>query len=201
VSFDVAGLLQASLMLFIIIDPLGGAPLFHAYTQHMDFASRQRVIVKSVAIASGLLVFFGLVGEPFLRYFGVTLSDFRVAGGVILFIYGVLGILGVGEATYLEKERSEAIAAVPLATPLLAGPGAIATTIYIKYNWGLGVAMASIAVNTAATLAFLLAGEKILSLLGRSLSVLLSRLVAMLLAAIAVGMIRQGVVEVFLLAR
>ncbi|MEM1619341.1 MAG: MarC family protein [Fervidicoccaceae archaeon] len=189
------GLLQAILILFIILDPIGNAPLFYAYTISLDKAKRREIIVKSVGIAAGLLTFFAFLGEPFLKFFGITLSDFRVAGGSILLIYGVLGILGKTEVE-ITSGRPEDLAVVPFATPLLAGPGAIATVIYVKYSWGLRVALSCVAVNAFLALFLLLAGERLFRALGRNFSLLLSRLMAMLLAAIAIAMIRQGIEEI-----
>ena len=187
-------IIQAILILFIIMDPLGNAPLFYAYTSKLSSSLRRKIITTSVIVASALLLFFGLVGQPFFEFFGVSLSDFRIAGGIILFIYGVMGILGKSEAERIEEPESLAI--VPFATPLLAGPGAIATVIYTRYNWGLDVTLISIAVNTVLSLILLLLGERLLSLLGKHGSLLLVRLFSMILAAIAVSMIRQGVVEI-----
>ncbi len=187
-------IVQAILILFIIMDPLGNAPLFYAYTSKLSSSLRRKIITTSVIVASALLLFFGLVGQPFFEFFGVSLSDFRIAGGIILFIYGVMGILGKSEAERIEEPESLAI--VPFATPLLAGPGAIATVIYTRYNWGLDVTLISIAVNTVLSLILLLLGERLLSLLGKHGSLLLVRLFSMILAAIAVSMIRQGVVEI-----
>ncbi len=185
---------QAILILFIIMDPLGNAPLFYAYTSKLSSSLRRKIITTSVIVASALLLFFGLVGQPFFEFFGVSLPDFRIAGGIILFIYGVMGILGKSEAERIEEPESLAI--VPFATPLLAGPGAIATVIYTRYNWGLHITLISIAVNTILSLILLLLGERLLSLLGKHGSLLLVRLFSMILAAIAVSMIRQGVVEI-----
>ncbi len=193
---DLAGLVQATLMLFIIMDPLGNAPLFYAYTQQLSSSLRRRIITLSVIVAAGLLFFFGLVGQPFFSFFGVTLSDFRIAGGIILFIYGLMGILGKTEAASIEEPESLAI--VPFATPLLAGPGAIATIVYARYNWGLEITLISIAINSLVSLVLLLSGEKLLSLMGKQGSMLLVRLFAMILAAIAISMIRQGIVEIAL---
>ncbi len=186
-------LVQAVVMLFIIIDPLGNAPLFYAYTSHLSPRVRRGIIVKSVAIAAGLLLFFGLAGQPFFQFFGVTLNDFRIAGGIILFIYGIMGIMGKTEVEKITEPES--IAVVPLATPLLAGPGAIATVVFIKYNWGLVTTLAAITINTILALALLLAGDRLLKLMGRQGSLLLTRLFSMILAAIAVSMIRQGIIE------
>ena len=182
---------QATVMLFIIMDPLGNAPLFFAYTRTLSSAARRKIICISVYVATGLLVFFGLFGQPFFRFFGVTLSDFRIAGGIILFIYGVIGILGRSDIERIEEPESLAI--VPFATPLLAGPGAIATVIYTRYNWGLATTMFSIFVNAVIALALLLMGERILRVIGKNGSLLLVRLFSMILAAIAISMIRQGV--------
>lgn len=187
-------IIQAILILFIIMDPLGNAPLFYAYTSKLSSSLRRKIITTSVIVASALLLFFGLVGQPFFEFFGVSLSDFRIAGGIILFIYGVMGLLGKSEAERIEEPESLAI--VPFATPLLAGPGAIATVIYTRYNWGLEITLISIAVNTVLSLTLLLLGERLLSLLGKHGSLLLVRLFSMVLAAIAVSMIRQGVVEI-----
>lgn len=186
--------IEAILILFIIMDPLGNAPLFYSYTARFSRDLRRKIIVKSIMIAAGLLLFFGLFGEPFFKIFGVTLSDFRIAGGIILFIYGLSGLLGKSEIERITEP--EALAVVPLATPLLAGPGAIATIIYTKYNWGLEVTVVSVAVNTLLALFFLLLGERILQLLGKEGSIFLVRLFSMLLAAIAVSMVRQGITEI-----
>ncbi len=180
-------------MLFIIMDPLGNAPLFYAYTRTLSTSARRKIICISVYVATGLLVFFGLFGQLFFSFFGVTLSDFRIAGGIILFIYGVIGILGRSDIERIEEPESLAI--VPFATPLLAGPGAIATVIYTRYNWGLIVTIISILVNAVVALTLLLMGERILRMIGKNGSLLLVRLFSMILAAIAVSMIRQGIME------
>jgi multiple antibiotic resistance protein len=189
---DTYGFLQALLMLFIILDPIGNAPIFHSLTMHMDKNQRVIIIKKSVAIATLMLLVIGFVGEAFFRFFGITLNDFRIAGGVILFIYGVQGILGKTEAEEISGDSSLAI--IPLATPLLAGPGAIATVIYIKYRWGSAIMLGSILIDSILTLAILLLGEKLFKYLGKDGSLLLVKLFSMLLAAIAVNMVGQGII-------
>jgi len=188
---DLAGFLQATIMLFIILDPLGNAPIFHSLTSQMEKSVRASIVKKSVAIATLLLLLLGIGGEALFRFFGITLNDFRIAGGAILFVYGVQGILGKTEAESLSGDVS--IAVIPLATPLLAGPGAIATVIYIKYRWGLGTMALSVLLDSLLTLLILSAGERLFRLLGRDGSLLLVKLFSMVLAAIAVNMIAQGV--------
>lgn len=181
-------------MLFIILDPIGNAPLFYGYTKDMKEAERRKTILNSIAIAIALLVFFALFGEPFFRYFGITAPDFRIAGGIILFVYGLWGVFGNTEIEMV-KDR-ESLAIVPLATPLLAGPGSITTVIYIKYNWGLWISLSSILIDGLIALGILLAGEKLFKLFGSKGSIFLVKLFSMILLAIAVGMIRQGITEI-----
>lgn len=179
-------------MLFIILDPIGNAPIFHSLTINMDKNQRTSIIKKSVFIATILLLIIGIIGEAFFKFFGISLNDFRIAGGVILFIYGVQGILGKTEAQEISGDSSLAI--IPLATPLLAGPGAIATVIYIKYRWGTATMVGSILIDSLVTLSILLLGEKLFKYLGKDGSLLLVKLFSMLLAAIAVNMIGQGII-------
>ncbi|MEM0197998.1 MAG: MarC family protein [Fervidicoccaceae archaeon] len=186
-------LIQSIIMLFIILDPIGNAPLFYGYTKDMEEGERRRTILNSIIIAVSLLIFFAFFGEPFFRYFGITTSDFRIAGGIILFVYGLWGVFGNTEVE-LVKER-DSLAIVPLATPLLAGPGSITTVIYIKYSWGLSTSLLAILIDGLIALLILLAGEKLFNLFGRKGSIFLIKLFSMILLAIAVGMIRQGIVE------
>ncbi len=188
-------LVKSITMLFLIVDPLGNAPIFYAITARMRRSRRQRIIVESVIVATIILLVFSLIGDAILAYFGLRVADFRVAGGIILLLYGVAGVMGFTEAGKLEVEDEATIAIVPLATPLLAGPGAIATVLYIKAVYGLNYAVISILVVSALTLVILLLGGLLLRLLGRSGAVALARIISFLLAAIAVAMIREGLEE------
>ncbi len=189
-------LIKSVAILFLIVDPIGNAPIFYAVTYTMDAARRRRIIFESVAAATLILAAFAVIGDLVLSYFGLTVADFRVAGGLILLVYGVAGVMGFTEAGSLEvSAEEETVAIVPLATPLLAGPGAIATVLFIKAVYGLAYALASTAIVAAATLAILLVGGRLLQLLGRSGAVALARIVSFLLAAIAVAMIREGIAE------
>lgn len=190
-KLEIYDFIQATLMLFIILDPVGNSPIFHSLTSNMTKQQRSIIIKKSVVIATIMLLVIGIIGEAFFRFFGITLNDFRIAGGIILFIYGVQGILGKTEAEAIKGDSSLAI--IPLATPLLAGPGAIATVIYIKYRWGLSVMLASIMIDSILTFIILSLGEKLFKYLGKDGSLLLVKLFSMLLAAIAVNMIGQGI--------
>jgi len=187
-------LLQATLMLFVVLDAIGNAPLFYYFTKHLEPLRRRRTIRLSIVVAGMILLIFILTGDLILSYFGITIDDFRIAGGVILFIYAVLGILGHSAA---EEVKEEEIAIVPLATPLLAGPGAITIVIYVKYSMGLTIALLSLFINIVLAWIMLESGDKLLNLLGRYGSIILSKIMAILLAAYAVAMIREGLMSIF----
>ncbi len=177
-------------MLFVVLDPPGNAPLFHYFTKDLDSTSRVRTVRMSIIVATIVLTFFAILGEAILNYFGITINDFRIAGGVVLFIYAVLGLLGKSLA---EEVSLEDVAIVPLAIPLLAGPGAITAVVYLRYVAGLHITLLSIAVNMVLTWILLENGEKLLRVLGRRGSTALDKVMSMLLAAYAVAMIREGV--------
>ncbi len=191
-----AGLVQAILLLFIAVDPLGNAPLFYSITMGLPAAKRRRLVERSVRVAFIILLAFAVAGDVFLSYFGLSLADFRIAGGIILLIYGIAGILGFTEASMIRApEEAESLAIVPLATPLLAGPAAIATVLYIKAAIGLPAALLSIIVNTTITYVMLKHSDRLMEAMGENGAIALSKIMAILLAAIAVSMIRGGIEE------
>lgn len=196
-SINLTFLIHSVTILFIAIDPLGNAPLFYSLTTMLSDEKREKIVKNSCQVASLILIIFALVGDLLLYYFGLTLADFRIAGGIILLIYGIAGILGWTEATGIKHpEEAEAIAIVPLATPLLAGPAAIATVLYIKAVYGLIYAIISIFVNIIVTYFMLANSGKMLKIMGENGAMALSKIMSMLLAAIAIAMIRTGILEV-----
>ncbi|RUM47065.1 MAG: MarC family protein [Hyperthermus sp.] len=198
-GFPGEGLAESILLLFMAIDPLGNAPLFHAMTFRLARPVRRRIVERSVIVAATILLSFAVAGDILLGYFGLSLADFRIAGGMVLLLYGIMGILGHTEATLIKPVEVEAevegIAIVPLATPLLAGPAAIATVLYVKALYGLRVALVSVLVNTMITYAMLYYSEAMLGKLGRNGSIALAKIISILLTAIAVSMVRKGVEE------
>jgi multiple antibiotic resistance protein len=183
--------LTAFIMLFVVFDALGNVPIFYSLTEGLEFRKRRRIIQNSVMIAGVILVFFALGGGLILDFFRVSLDDFRVAGGTILFIIAIEGLLGRVEAMKIKPEQ---LAVVPLATPLLAGPGSISLVIYLmEAGYGPGPTLVSIAANVAAAWIILTYCDVFFKVLGRNGSLVIARIMALILAAIAVAMIREGV--------
>jgi len=193
VVIDVYVFLQTTFMLFIILDPLGNAPIFYFLTMMLSEKDRRSIIRLSVIVATLILLIFSTGGVLILNFFNITVDDFRIAGGTILFIIAVKGILGRVEAETVERET---IAVVPMATPLLAGPGSITTVIYVAQAYGIHYSIISIIINATLAYFLLINGDRLLAILGRNGSIALARIMAMILAAIAVSMVREGITHI-----
>lgn len=198
----------AFVTLFVIIDPIGLVPLFAALTRDMDAVERRRTAVRAVAIATALLALFGLAGQPLLNTVGITIPAFRIAGGLLLFLTAVDMLF---EKRTERRERrardtQDDPSVFPLAMPLIAGPGALATMILLAGQSGddalrlLEVHLAMFAV-LSLTLVLLLAGGAIGSALGQTGITVVTRLLGMLLAALAVQFVLDGLAESGLFAQ
>ncbi len=191
----------------ITIDPVGVVPFFIALTAGLTPARRRAVALKSVSIAAGILLLFTLVGQPVLHYLGVTLPAFRIAGGILLMLLAIDMVVaresGIRALTPREEEdvthRSPHpdMAVFPLAIPLIAGPGAIASTILLQsQHVGDFAAQAlsagvMLGVLLLTVLAFFMC-ETIMRLLGLTGVAVLSRVLGIVLAALAANNIIEG---------
>jgi multiple antibiotic resistance protein len=189
--------LQSFVILFIVFDPIGNMPIFHSLTQKYDAEKRKKIIRTSVLVAFIILIFFAIGGVFILSFFKISINEFMIAGGILLFILAVEGLLGREEARWIS---SEDVAIVPLATPLMAGPGAMYTVIFLMASpYGPSYAIFSIVINVALQYVILIYSDKVLKVIGNTGSTVISRIMAFILAAIAVGMIINGVKGAFLL--
>lgn len=190
------------LPLLIIMDPLGNLPFFLLFTRSNTALQRRRMAAVASAAAAILLLLFALSGAGLLRFFHISLPAFQLAGGFIFFIYALqmLGLVPIGIKTSEEEEeegiRKENIALVPLATPLLAGPGAITAVLVWRQQ---AVAMSqqvelalAIVVACAASFVALYFAEYLRRLLGLTGIGMLTRLMGLLLAVIAVQFMVDG---------
>ncbi len=191
--------------LFVVMDPVGLAPVFLALAGDRPAAEQRAIAGRAVRLAAGLLAFFGVFGAPLLRYLGIGLGAFRVAGGVLLFKIAVDMVFAsrVRETPEEEEEARvrEDISVFPLAFPLLVGPGAMASILVLAAEArgpaaALGVAAAAVAVLALAYLALFLAGP-ISRALGRTGVNVVSRVLGVLLAALAVEFVFDGVWDFF----
>jgi multiple antibiotic resistance protein len=191
-----ADLLRSTVALFVVTDPIGSVPVFIALTQKMERVERASVTKTAIITAAGLLFVFAVAGTQLLSIFGITLASFMVAGGVLLFIVAI-ELLTHGEWRFAAAGALGESGVVPIAFPLLAGPGAITAVIISFQTAGLAVTAISIVIVIGITYVVLRYVDKIYRVLGRRGSIIVTRVFAVLIAAIAVQFVVDGVRELF----
>ena len=197
---DTPFLITAFATLFVVIDPPGLVPLFIALTQGMDNDRRRRMAGRACIIATIMLTVFGLFGEQVLGFIGISMSAFRIAGGILLFLTA-LDMLFERRTKRREDQKSDPDhdpSVFPLATPLIAGPGAIASMILLVGQsgpgWGGTLAVMGLLWGMiVVTWAFLLASPPLERMLGRTGTIVITRLLGMLLAALSVQFVIDGI--------
>ncbi|NKB26598.1 MAG: NAAT family transporter [Rhodobacteraceae bacterium] len=199
---DAAFLLTAFATLFVIIDPISLAPMFIALTPGSSAAHRRAVALRACIIGAAVLALFGLFGEDLLELIGISMPAFRIAGGVLLFLTALDMLFERrSERRQGQTSPSDDPSVFPLATPLIAGPGALASMILLTGEAAslgdtIGVYLVMIAVLIITMLMFLAAGplEKLLGDTGINV---VTRLLGMLLAALSVQFVIDGVRQAF----
>ena len=193
--------------LFVVIDPLGLTPVFAALTRDYPEKRRREAAIRGTALGAVILFLFALVGDVLLDTLGIGLAAFRIAGGILLFLLALDMVFaypsGVRSRNAREQEEEsyeQDVSVFPLATPLLAGPGAITTVLL--YTGGRSVAeIATFAGVLLAvlllTLASLLLASRLMRALGETGANVFSRVLGVLLAALAVQFVLDGVRQSF----
>ena len=197
---DLAYYIPAFVTLFVIIDPIGLAPLFVALTQGMTLRERRKVAIRACLVAVGILTLFGVAGEAVLNFLGISMPAFRIAGGVLLFLTA-LDMLFERRAQRRQGQADTAHpddpSVFPLAIPLIAGPGAIASMILLTGQEG-GAALHVLAVHgvmvavIAVVLTLFLLAAPLERMLGPTGITVVTRLLGMLLAALSVQFVIDG---------
>ncbi len=203
--------LTAFTTFFAVIGPVDTAVLLASLTPNMSRAERRAISVKAVFIATIIILLFALVGEPVLRQLGVSLAALQTAGGIILFMIALDMTLSKrpSPAALTLRESAEAenkaeahaeIAVFPLATPLLAGPGAMTGAIVLAANTKGDVTLLAAVIGAmlavmAVTLVLLLLAQEVHQLIGVTARKVIVRVFGVLLAALAVQSIFNGLAD------
>jgi multiple antibiotic resistance protein len=194
--------LHIFLTLFVVIDPVGIAPIFLGLAGGRPFAERMAVARRAVLVAGGILISFVVGGAWLLRQIGISLDAFRVAGGLLLFrIAADMVFVQLERETKAEEEEARLradITVFPLAIPLIAGPGALASAVLLAgearvHPGGLAVMLGTGAVVLALVYAALRTSDLVARLLGRTGVNVVTRVLGVLLAALAVQYVGDGV--------
>ncbi|HEX8383479.1 MAG TPA: MarC family protein [Sphingomonas sp.] len=194
---------SAFLTFFVVIDPPGCAPIYAGLTAGVDAHHRRAMAVRAVFYAACILLVFALFGEDLLRGLGISLSSFRIAGGIMLFLIALEMVFE--RRTQRREDRAAQVAATPevedvsvfpMAMPMIAGPGSIASVMLLMArNEGLQrslVVLAALASILLITLVALLAAGPMMRLLGARIEAVITRLLGVLLAALAVQFVIDG---------
>lgn len=197
-------LATAFVALFVVIDPIGLAPIFVALTQGMTKEERNRIALRAILVSLGLLAIFGFFGQALLELIGIGMPAFRISGGILLFLIAV-EMLFEKRSERREKQGAPTAGSdpsvFPLAMPLIAGPGGLATMILLVSNNSgepaaqVGVMLMMVSVLALTWMLFRLGGL-IERGLGHTGVVVVTRLLAILLAALAVQFVVDGLRDI-----
>lgn len=188
---SIPNLVKAILALFIIVDPFGNIPIFIGLTKRLDKDERRRVFRSATLTGFFLLIIFALTGQWILTYFNISIYSFMIAGGILLLVIAIKLLI---EGEWHEPAGSlESLSAVPIAVPLLVGPGAITTTIFSLQEFGIIITVISVVVVFILVWVLLRLIDPVNKFLGKSGSAIIARIMALLIAAIAVQYIINGV--------
>ena len=199
---------SALVTFLLIIDPPGCAPIFAGLTRGTDAAHRRAMAVRSGLIALAILMFFALLGRPMLAALGISLASFRIAGGVMLFMIALDMVFERRTARREERAQSiegtpqaEDISVFPMAMPMIAGPGSIASVmLWVSRADGaaeVAVVLAAMTVVILITILALIAAGPLMRLIGERIEATITRILGVILAALAAQFIADGLRESF----
>lgn len=197
--------LPALITLLVVIDPIGSAAVAASLTGHLDRAQARRIAFKAIGVSSCLYLFFGLAGLAILHHVGISLSAFRIAGGMLLFVTGFRMLFGNHDHAALTSrdtvyKDSSVVAVFPLSIPLIAGPGCMTALMLLKgraldEGHDVWLVWAAVGAAMAITLVCLLLAQVLTRLLGRGILQIVIRVMGLLLSAMAVQFTVDGLTE------
>jgi multiple antibiotic resistance protein len=187
----VVDLTKATVALFIIVDPIGLVPVFSNITRTMSAVDRAKMFRVVTYTGASLLTAFALVGQELLALFGIILPSFQIAGGLLLLLLS-LDILFRGQR-FARPGSHEDIGVIPIAFPLLVGPGAITTTMIALGAYGILVTLGSIVIVMLLTWMVMKQTDRIHRFLGKTGSAVIAQVIGVFIAAIAIQYVLAGI--------
>jgi multiple antibiotic resistance protein len=187
-------ILLAFIPMFFAMDALGILPLFVGMTGGLSSAEKKRIIAHSLVTATALAVGFIFLGKVVFNVLGISMGDFMIAGGVILFCLAMVDLLGSNSPT--RRVKAIEFAVVPIGTPLIVGPAVLTMALMLMNQFGLGVTLIAVLSNIAIVGVVFFFADRIIRLIGASGSRVLSKVMFLLLATIGVMMVRKGILVI-----
>ncbi len=186
-------ILLAFIPIFVAVDAIGLLPVFVGLTQEISPKERVTIITQALMTALCLTIGFIFLGKAVFKLLGITMGDFMVAGGAILFCLAILDLAAIDKPRRIPPEG---LGVVPLGTPLIAGPAVLTTCLIIIGEYGLTATLISVFVNLFLVGLVFVGSEILIKVLGSAGARAMSKITSLLLAAIAVMMIRKGILQI-----
>ena len=184
--------------IFVAVDAIGNIPVFVSLANGLNRKQRNRAIAESVTTAAAMAVVFMLVGKWVLRVLSITIPDFQIAGGALLFVISVRLLLpGASKHGFVDGNEKD-IGIFPLGTPLITGPAVLTTTLIMLDSFGIVPTFVSLILNMFIVWITLVKADTFMKLFGSGGTRAFSKIMYILLAAIAVMMVRRGITGAFL---
>ena len=188
----------AFIPIFVAVDAIGNIPLFVSLVEGISKKQKQKIIIDSLITATLVAILFMFIGKGILRFIGITISDFQVAGGALLFILAVRLLLPGAKKEIALSGKDTDIGVFPLGTPLITGPAVLTTTLIMRDSFGIAPTFVSLVLNMLISWITLVKSDFIIKLIGTGGTRAISKIMYILLAAIGVMMVRLGVTAAFL---
>lgn len=183
--------------LFVAVDAIANIPIFLSLVGHDSKTHRNRVIRDTVFTATAVAIIFMFIGTWIFSLLGITIPDFQIAGGALLFIIAVRLLMPGMQKSLLTNSHDRDIGVVPLGTPLITGPAVLTTTLMMMNSFGVVPTLVAVILNMLFVWITLVKADAIIKIMGPGGTRAFSKIMYILLAAIAVMMIRHGIMGAF----
>ena len=196
--------IQAFVLYFVVIDPIGNTPIFMSITQTQSEKEKFQTAIEGVTIATIVLILFSIIGQFLLSYLNISLESFRIAGGIILFLIAIEMLFNKRQERkeQILDQATDKLSVFPLAIPILAGPAAITSVIVIatKYQDDLilqSINLLGLIMVMVITLIFFILLAKSDKFINKNITNIISRVIAIILAALSIQYIIDGLLVLF----
>lgn len=177
---------------FVALDIIGAVPIYFSLTHAMEDHDRKVMVNKSMLVALIVALVFMLIGIQIFKFMGIEIFDFKMAGGLVLLLIALAELAGTPEA---EKNSSGSTGIVPIAVPLISGPGVLTTLILQVSTSGYLITSLALVLNYGLAWIILRNSSKVKNLIGKDGTLIISKIAALLLAAYSLAMLRSGIFE------
>ena len=184
--------------LFVAVDAIANIPIFLSLVENSSKARKHKIITDAVITATAVAIIFMSIGKWVFSLLGITIPDFQIAGGILLFVISVRLLLPDVQKGVLTNAHDKDMGVFPLGTPLITGPAVLTTTLMMMNSFGALVTLVSLVLNMFFVWLTLAKADVIIKVIGPNGTRAFSKIMYILLAAIAVMMIRHGITGAFL---